>query len=44
MLNIIPLQSILRLVKYKIGINMPIIFLSVKLHNKHYHNQSERNI
>ena len=44
MLNLRLLQSILRFVKYKIGINTPIIFLYVSLHNKHYQNQSERYI
>ena len=36
MLNLRLLQSILRLVKYKKGINTPIIFLSVNLHNIYY--------
>ena len=44
MLNLRLLQSILMLVKYKIGINIPIIILSVNLHNKHYRNISERYI
>lgn len=44
MLNLRPLRHDLRRVKYKIGINTPIIFLSVNLHNKHYQYQSERYI
>ena len=44
MLNLKLLQSILRLVEYKIGINTPIIFLSVNLHNIYYRYISERYI
>ena len=44
MLKLRPLTHDLRRVKYKIGINTPIIFLSVFLHNKHYRYISERYI
>ena len=44
MLNLRPLTNDLIRVKYKIGINAPIIFLLSFLHNKHYLNISERYI
>ena len=44
MLNLRPLTHYLRPIKYKIGINTPIIFLSVDLHNIYYRNISERYI
>lgn len=42
MLNLIPLRHDLRPINTKIGINTPIIFLSVLLHNIYYGNVSER--
>lgn len=44
MLNLRPLRHDLRRVKYKIGINTPIIFLFANLHNIYYSYVSERNI
>ena len=44
MLNLRPLRHDLRPIKYKIGINIPIIFLTANLHNKYYQYVSERYI
>lgn len=44
MFNLRPLRRDLRRVKYEIGINTPIIFLNVKLHNIYYKYLSERYI
>ena len=42
MLNLRPLTGDLIRIKYKIGINTPIIYLSVFLHNIYYRYISER--